>query len=273
MSGKPSRSAQRPISVAHGRTPTPIISAPGEPFTGSSPEEGDHDSQDDSGEEEANTAQDEILPSTLPSSSSETRQKRGKPVLFAPFKGFTSTNPLNPITVSTSQLPEHHNPILTRGESEAVTTLAGIIGGAHATISTQSVQGPTTEPEEPFVTIINDNRESPPDDPYSRIYAQYFSKALTKMATALGKEIPAPYCSDTMKDLPEIPVVVFLSEILMKELHPKCDNIAFFLLFPLYSDDLRSPRSLRSLSQPSSDPSDPFPRFRDSCFVLWTLSL
>jgi len=28
----------------------------------------------------------------------------------------------------------------------------------------------------------------------------------------------------------------------------RCDNITFFLLFPLYSDDLRSPQSLRSLS-------------------------
>jgi len=228
MSGKPSRSAQRHIPAAHGRTPTPTISALGEPFTGLSPEDGDHDpqddqyqNQDDSREEEANTTQDKILPSTLPSSSSQTRQKWGKPGLFAPFKGFTSTNPLNPITVSTSQLPGQHTPILTQGESEAVTTLAGIIGGAPATISTQLVQRPTAEPEEPLITVINDNWESSPDDPYSRIYAQYFSKALAKMATALGKEIPAPYCSDTMKDLPEIPVATLLSEILTKELHPK----------------------------------------------------
>jgi len=40
-----------------------------------------------------------------------------------------------------------------------------------------------------------------------------------------------------------------------------CDNITFFLHFPPYSDDLRSPRSLRSLSRPSSDPSDSFLRF------------
>ena len=39
-----------------------------------------------------------------------------------------------------------------------------------------------------------------------------------------------------------------------------CDNIAFFLPFSLYSDDLRSPQSLRSLFRLSSNPSNSLPR-------------
>ena len=46
--------------------------------------------------------------------------------------------------------------------------------------------------------------------------------------------------------------------VMLRDSHD-CDNIAFFLPFPFYSDDLRSPRSLRSLFRPPSDPSDSFP--------------
>ena len=61
-------------------------------------------------------------------------------------------------------------------------------------------------------------------------------------------------------------------------LSESCDNIAFFSSFSSYSDNLRSPRSLR---YPSSDPAPlppllrsprSLPAPRDSCFILWTLS-
>jgi len=238
MPGKPGRSAQGATPTPYGQTPRSTASVLGDLHTDLSPDEENRDSrnnqpqdQNDSGEDEANTALSDILPSTLPSDSSEPQQRWGNSGFFtAPFRGSPGAHLINP-TTPTLQPLEQSNPTLTQRDNDTITALTEIIRGTAVATPIYSVQIATTEPGA-FPEIATDpntdqQTENLSDDPHTRIHAQYLTKALQRMATALGKELPAPYSSNTIQELPEISTTTFLSEMVAIDISPtKINGIA-----------------------------------------------
>jgi len=136
MSLRGNRPPSRTASTSHRRTSIPTSSAPGEPYiipppNGEDPDPGNDPpcNWDDSSEDEADAAPDNMVLPRLPMSTQNTRQSWCS---SSRSKWFIGTYPRNPATTSLSQIEVQPNQIRTTRSNESIRSLGGIIRRATA---------------------------------------------------------------------------------------------------------------------------------------------